>query len=211
MAQAPILTLSDFSKTFTIETDACQTGIGAMLMQDRKSIAFLSKKLGVKNQGLSTYKKELLALLTVVTKWRHYLIGNQFVIKTDQISLKNLLKQRIHTAMQHKGLSKLLELDYTVEYKNGIKNKVADALSRKEGQNGICAVLFADLAAVTELVPQWVSNIQSSYKDDERIASLVQRLQDTPSSSTLDISNKLTQHRGIPRWKGRICVGNQDD
>lgn len=73
-------------------------------------------------------KKELLALLTAVTKWRHYLIGGTFVIKTHQISLKHLLEQRINTAVQHKGLSKLLWLNYIIEYKEGIENKVADAL-----------------------------------------------------------------------------------
>jgi RNase H-like domain found in reverse transcriptase len=55
-------------------------------MQNKKHIAFLCKKLGIKNQGLSTYEKELLALFTTVTKWKHYLLGNEFVIKTYQIN-----------------------------------------------------------------------------------------------------------------------------
>jgi len=117
MSQAPVLSLSDFSKPFIVETDASQFGIGAVLMQDKQPLAFLSQKLGPKNQGLSTYEKELQALITAVTKWRHYLIGSPFVIKTDQINLKNLLEQRINTAMQHRGLSKLLGLDYTIVYK----------------------------------------------------------------------------------------------
>jgi len=62
-----------------IETDANKYGIGAVQMQDRKSIAFLSKSLGIRNQGLSTYEKELLALFTAVTKWRHYLRGSTFL------------------------------------------------------------------------------------------------------------------------------------
>lgn len=120
-------------------------GIGAVLMQDRRPIAYTSKKLGVKNQSLSTYEKELMALYTAVTKWKHYLLGNEFIIKTDQISLKYLLEQKVNTPMQHKGLSKLLGLNYKMEYKKGVENKVADALSRKEGQIGQKGDIKADV------------------------------------------------------------------
>lgn len=59
-----------------IETDATKYGIGAVQMQGGRPIAYLSKSLGIRNQGLSTYEKELLALFTAVTKRRHYLIGS---------------------------------------------------------------------------------------------------------------------------------------
>jgi RNase H-like domain found in reverse transcriptase len=62
------LALPDFTKSFTVEINASQDGIGVVLMQDRQSIAFLSQKLGIKSQDLSTYEKELLALITVVIK-----------------------------------------------------------------------------------------------------------------------------------------------
>jgi RNase H-like domain found in reverse transcriptase len=79
-------------KTLYLETDASDKGIGAVLMQGRKPIAYLSKALGMKNQHLSTYEKELPALLTAVQRWRHYLQGMPFVIKTNHISLKHLLR-----------------------------------------------------------------------------------------------------------------------
>jgi RNase H-like domain found in reverse transcriptase len=68
MSEAPILKLLDFHQPFVVEIDANQGGIGAVLMQDRRPITFLNKKLGVKNQALSTYDKELLTLYTVVIK-----------------------------------------------------------------------------------------------------------------------------------------------
>jgi hypothetical protein len=117
MLSAPVLKLPNFNDPFVVETDASSEGIGAVLMQKGRPIAFMSKKLGVRNQSLSTYEKELLALYTAISQWKHYLLGGSFVIRTDQISLKYLLEQRINTPLQHKGLSKLLGLNYTIEYK----------------------------------------------------------------------------------------------
>ena len=58
--------MPNFSKTFCLETDACKNGVGTILLQDGHPLAFLSKPLGVKTQGLSTYEKEYLAILIVV-------------------------------------------------------------------------------------------------------------------------------------------------
>lgn len=78
-----------------IETDACQKGIGTELMQGKRPLAYLSKSIGVRNMGMSIYEMELLALMTAVGKWRHYLEGHHFIIKIDHRSLKYLLEQRI--------------------------------------------------------------------------------------------------------------------
>ncbi|KAJ1687481.1 hypothetical protein LUZ63_018871 [Rhynchospora breviuscula] len=188
MTQAPVLAMPDFSKPFTVETDACDKGIGAVLMQGRRPIAFISKSLGIKSLGLSTYEKEFLALLTAVQKWKHYLVGGPFVIKTDQISLKYLLEQRIHHAMQHKGLCKLLGLDYTIEYKRGVENVVADALSRREGQHMNSG---SELTLVSELVPEWVQELKQSYENDEWIQGVKEKLE----KGELD-ANSYTQHQG---------------
>lgn len=97
VTSTPVLRLPDFNKVFTIECDASRTGIGAVLMQEGQPIAFLSQALKGQALYLSTYEKELLSLVKAVQKWRPYLLGQPFKVKTDQQSLKFLLEQKVGT------------------------------------------------------------------------------------------------------------------
>jgi hypothetical protein len=83
LSSAPVLALPDFTKPFHIETDACDKGVGAVLTQDGHPLAFISKVLCPRIQGLSTYEKEYLAILVAVDQWRHYLLQGKFYIHTD--------------------------------------------------------------------------------------------------------------------------------
>nr|XP_020161515.1 uncharacterized protein LOC109746825 [Aegilops tauschii subsp. strangulata] len=114
LTSAPVLDVPDFSKPFTVETDACEYGIGAVLMQQGHPLAFVSKALGPNNRGLSVYEKEYLAILLAIDQWRSYLQMQQFIIKTDHKSLAHLQDQRLHTPWQQKCLTKLLGLNYTI-------------------------------------------------------------------------------------------------
>src|SRR5262249_1793287 len=119
MTTAPVLALPNFNLHFVLETDACDVGIGAVLMQMGRPLAYLSQALSIWNQGLSIYEKELLAIVMAVTKWRQYLEGNHFIIRTDHESIKHLLQQRLHTYVQLKGVNKLLGLNYGIQYRKG--------------------------------------------------------------------------------------------
>jgi len=99
MTTTPVLALPNFQETFIVETNACQDGIGAVLMQKGQPIAFLSKALGEKHKTLSIYEKEFLALIMAVKRWRHYLQRKEFIIQTDHKSLAYLNEQNLHSDM----------------------------------------------------------------------------------------------------------------
>ncbi|XP_047339547.1 uncharacterized protein LOC124943023 [Impatiens glandulifera] len=123
--------LPDFSQPFVVETDASNVGIGAVLVQNNRPIAYISRALQAANNPSSTYERELLALTFAVEKWRPYLRYSPFIVKTDHESLKHLLEQRVQTPAQEKWLYKLVGYDFTVQYKKGKENVVVDALSRR--------------------------------------------------------------------------------
>lgn len=133
MMMLPVLRLPDFNKPFVVETDASGVGIGAVLSQENHPVAYISKAFSSTGRVKSVYERELLAIVYAVTKWRHYLTGNPFTIRTDQKSLRHLLEQRTVSVEQQKWTSKLLGLNYTIEYRPGKDNRVADALSRQQG------------------------------------------------------------------------------
>jgi hypothetical protein len=132
MVSTPVLRLPDFSKQFVVETGACDSGIGAVLMQDHHPIAYLSKPLGAAHLGLSIYDKEFLALLSVlaIERWRSYLQRAEFVIRTDHHSLCYLDDQTLQSPLQRKAMSRLMGLRFKISYKKGAENLAADALSR---------------------------------------------------------------------------------
>ncbi|XP_070036260.1 uncharacterized protein [Nicotiana tomentosiformis] len=117
LIQAPVLALPDAHKTFIVETDASGHGIGAVLMQQGHHIAFISRALSPRHAALSVYKRELLTIVHVVTKWSQYLLGQKFIIRTDHKALKFLIEQKLHKNSQLMWLTKLMPFDYVIEYK----------------------------------------------------------------------------------------------
>jgi hypothetical protein len=87
LCRAPVLTLLDFTKPFILEADASDTCIGVILMQEGKPISFLSKSLGPRAAGYSTYDKEALALIEALKKWKHYISEESLILRIDQQSL----------------------------------------------------------------------------------------------------------------------------
>nr|GEZ22140.1 transposon Ty3-G Gag-Pol polyprotein [Tanacetum cinerariifolium] len=115
LTTTPTLGLPNWSLPFTIECDASGVGIEAVLTQNGHPLAYYSAPLKGTMLTWSTYEKEMLALVKSVWKGRHYLLGRLFVVKTDHMSLKYLLEQRLTTPAQARWLPKLLGYDYRID------------------------------------------------------------------------------------------------
>ncbi|XP_028785068.1 uncharacterized protein LOC114740980 [Neltuma alba] len=131
LCSAPVLVLPNFNKTFEIECDASGVGIGAVLMQEGKPIAYFSEKLNGAALKYPTYDKELYALKRALENWQHYLWPKQFVIHTDHQSLKHIKGQGKLNKRHARWLEFIETFPYVIRYKKGKENVVADALSRR--------------------------------------------------------------------------------
>ncbi|KAJ9562557.1 hypothetical protein OSB04_007717 [Centaurea solstitialis] len=161
MSRASVLALPDFEKPFIIETDASGVGVGAVLIQDKHPIAFFSR-------ALATYERELLAIVAAIQRWKGYLLGRPFIIKTDHQALKHILEQKeCHPTLQ-KWLSKLLGLQYTVMYNKGSDNQVADALSRRPNE-----VPLSSCLAISSVMSEWKERIILSVTTDGKLQAIM--------------------------------------
>jgi len=138
-------------------------------MQESHPIAYLRKALSPKHQALYIYEKEFMTMVLVVEKWRPYLLGRHFVIKTDLFSLKYLMEQKIAIAFQGKWLSKLMGFDYEICYRKGKENVVADGLSR---------VTAAQLLALTvsEVNSELLDQVKQSWVGDVHVQEILSKL-----------------------------------
>jgi hypothetical protein len=93
LTHAPLLQLPNFGKTFELQCDASGIGIGGVLLQEGKPIAYFSEKLSGSSLNYSTYDKEVYALIHVLKTWQHYLWPKEFVIHSDHESLKHIIGQ----------------------------------------------------------------------------------------------------------------------
>jgi hypothetical protein len=114
MCTTQVLALPNFTKTFVLECDASGKGIGVVLMQEGRPLAFTSKQLYEINLGKSIYENEMLAIMHAIDLWCPYLLGQCFQIKIDHQSLKYFMEQRISSPEQQKWVTKLFGYDYEI-------------------------------------------------------------------------------------------------
>ncbi|KAA0042009.1 Transposon Ty3-I Gag-Pol polyprotein [Cucumis melo var. makuwa] len=177
MSSLPVLALPNFDQPFEIETDASGVGVGAVLTQLNRPIAFYSRTLSMRDKAKLVYERELIVVVLAVQHWRPYLLGTRFIVKTDQKSLKFLLEQRAIQPQYQKWVAKLLEYSFKVVYKPGLENRAADALSRKPSEVlncGISAPILIDLKTIKEEVDK-----------DEKLQMLITEWKKTITRSTI--------------------------
>ena len=138
LVTAPVLVLPDIRKDFEVFCDASHQGLGCVLMQEGKVVAYASRQLRPHEENYPTHDLELAAIVHALKIWRHYLIGNRCEIYTDHKSLKYIFTQSELNLRQRRWLELIKDYDLGIHYHPRKANVVADALSRK----GYCSTLL---------------------------------------------------------------------
>ena len=109
-----------------------------------------------------------MAKVMAVQKWRHYLLRWHFIVKIDQKALKFLLKQQLVATEYQHWLPKLMGFNFKIQYRSGLENKVAEALSRIPGK--------AELHAIS--IPSWVdwAQLRSDISNDPQLQQILHSL-----------------------------------
>jgi len=197
MTSTPVLSVPDFTIPFVVETNASGTGMGAVLMQRGHPIAYFSKQFCPKLLRSSTYIRELHAITSAVKCWRQYLLGHPFVILTDYKSLRELMTQPIQTPEQHVYLAKLLGYNYSIQYKAGHSNVVADALSRLTEDDNTAAMY--SILSIPH--PKFLEDLKRELASSEEFHDLRKSVTDDPHQHPV-----FTLRDGLLLYKGRIWI-----
>nr|GEX86233.1 hypothetical protein [Tanacetum cinerariifolium] len=132
LCSAPILALPEGSEDFVIYCDDSHKGLGAILMQREKVIAYASRQLKIHEKNYTTHDLVLGSMVFALKIWRHYLYGTKCTVFTDHKSLQYILDHKELNMRQHWWLELLSDYDCDIRYHPGKANVMADALSRKE-------------------------------------------------------------------------------
>ncbi|GKE22804.1 putative reverse transcriptase domain-containing protein [Tanacetum coccineum] len=129
---AHVLALPDGPEDFVVYCDASGIGLGCVLRQRGKVIAYASRQLKIHKKNYTTHDLELGAVVFALKIWRHYLYGTKSVIYTDHKSLQHIFSQKELNMRQHRWIELFSDYDCEIRYHPGKANVVVDALSRKE-------------------------------------------------------------------------------
>jgi hypothetical protein len=117
LTHAPLLQLPSFNKTFELECGASGIGLGVVLLQKRKPIAYFSEKHSGLVLNYSTYDKELCALVRCLETWQHYLWPKEFLIQSDHESLKHIRSEGKLNCRHAKWVEFIESFPYVIKHK----------------------------------------------------------------------------------------------
>ncbi|XP_075483798.1 uncharacterized protein LOC142523951 [Primulina tabacum] len=224
LTTAPVLALPLGSGGYVVCSDASLNGLGCVLMQNGRVIAYASRQLKPHETRYPVHDLELAAIVFALKLWRHYLYGEQFVIYSDHKSLKYLFSQPDLNMRQRLWMELLKDFDCEIQYQPGRMNLVADALSRKVqnamltsltitkvhehlGTSGWTYQISRDYFIVSsiQVEPQILSKIKATQKTDPHIHRL-KELSRTGQTEKFSVASD-----GSLRFNGRLVVPNLID
>ncbi|GJX24457.1 putative reverse transcriptase domain-containing protein [Tanacetum coccineum] len=204
LCSAPILALLEGSEDFIVYCDALIKGLGAVLMQREKVIAYASRQLKIHEKNYTTHDLELGAVVFALKIWRYYLYGTKCTVFTDHKSLQHILEQKELNMRQCRWLELLSDYDCEIRYNPGKANVVVDALSKKE-QNKPLRVRALVMTIGLDL-PKQMLNAQTEARKPENIKNedvggmLIENSKDP---------EKLRTEKLEPHMDGTLCLNGR--
>ena len=203
-----MLTQPTCGKEYVISNDASLNGLGCVLMQEGKVVAYASRLLKPHEKNYPTHDLELAAIVFALKIWRHYLYGEKCFIYTDHKSLKYLPSQRELNLRHRRWMELIKDYDCVIDYHPGKANVVANDLSRKTVQTlralNANFSLSDDGAVVVELIarPNLLNRVLEAQKKDEKISRIMDQIGD---------GKETVNENGVLYYKDRVCVPDDDE
>ncbi|GJZ02951.1 putative reverse transcriptase domain-containing protein [Tanacetum coccineum] len=198
LCNAPILALPKGSENFIVYCDASHNGLGAVLMQNEKVIAYVSRQLKIHEKNYTTHDLELGAVVFALKMLRHYLYKTRCTVFTDHKSLQHILDQKELNMRQRRWLELLSDYDCDIHYHPGKANVVADALRRKERVKPL---------RVRALVMTIGLNLPKKILEAQTEALKLENL--TAEDVRGMLRQDLTKERLKPHADGTMCLNNR--
>jgi hypothetical protein len=212
-----VLILLDVHKPFSVYCDASYTGLGCVLMQEGKVVAYLSCQLKVHEKNYPTHDLELATVVHALKTQRNYLYGQKCDVYTDHKSLEYIFTQSELNMRHRRWLELIKDYELEIHYHPGKQNMVADALSRKSQVNMLAAhpmpyelakefdrlslgFLNNTQGVIIELERTLEQDIRKGQKDDDKINEIWQLIID---GKVLDFREDA---EGVVWFKDRLCV-----
>ena len=219
LTSTPILAHPDFSKQFTLDTDASNTGIGAVLSQKgedgvERVIAFGSRLLTKPERNYCVTRRELLAVVFFTNHFRPYLLGRRFCLRTDHGSLQWLKNFKDPEGQLARWLEKLQEFDFEVKHRQGKQHANADAMSRKpcvqcgrSSHDELLSIqaLPADMVPVFSLSYQ---NLRQAQWEDSSIQPILQSKEENKKPDRRTIKGQSRELRRLYQMWDQLIVRN---
>jgi hypothetical protein len=219
LTTTPVLVLPDVHKPFSVYCDACYTGLGCVLMQEGRVVAYSSRQLKVHEKNYPIHDLELAAVVHALKTWKHYLYGQKCDVYTDHKSLKYIFTQSELNMRQRRWLELINDYELEIHYHPGKANVVADALSRKSQVNMMVAHpmpyelakefdrlslgFLNNIRGVTvELEPTLEREIKEAQKNDEKISEIRRLILDGRGKDFREDA------KGVIWFKDCLCVPN---
>jgi hypothetical protein len=207
LTTTPVLAQPDIEKLFEVFFDASGTGLGCVLMQEGRVIAYASRQLRKHEVNYPTHDLELAAVVHALKIWRHYLLGNVCNLYMDHKSLKYIFTQPELNMRQRRWLELIKDYNLEVHYHPGKANVVADALSRKshcsalpslfgKGFNLMHPVVLHNITVSCSLQSQVIEG----QKTDDGIFHIKRKMQEEPTK------HFRVDEKGILWLKDRLVV-----